>query len=135
MAKKLDPIISEFDTQEEADSYDAWFRRKVEQALNDPRPGIPHDEVMAQLRATIDAAAEAKKARGFEEESGAASDRLDPIVSEFETQEQADSYDRWFRQQVQAGIDDPRPRIPHDQVMSEMRAIIDAAIAKQKQRD
>ena len=57
--------------------------------------------------------------------------KLDPIISEFDTQEEADSYDAWFRETVQAGIDDPRPRIPHDQVMSEMRAIIDAATRRQ----
>ena len=127
MAKKLDPIISEFDTQEEADSYDAWFRAKVQASLDDPRPGIPHDEVMAQLRATIDAAAERKKAAGFEEESGAVSGKLDPIVSEFETQEQADSYDRWFRERVEKSLADQRPGIPHDQVMAELDAIIAAA--------
>ena len=132
MAKKLDPIISEFDTQEEADSYDAWFRAKVQASLDDPRPGIPHDEVMAQLRATIDAAAERKKAAGFEEESGAAPGKLDPIVSEFETQEQADSYDRWFRAKVQAGIDDPRQRVPHDQAMSRLRATSDRVAAQKK---
>jgi hypothetical protein len=49
---------------------------------------------------------------------------LSPIVSEFETEEQAASYDRWFRAQVQEAIDDPRPSIPHDQVMAEMREII-----------
>ncbi len=49
---------------------------------------------------------------------------LSPIVSEFETEEQATSYDRWFRSQVQEAIDDPRPSIPHDQVMAEMREII-----------
>lgn len=49
---------------------------------------------------------------------------LSPIVSEFETEEQAASYDRWFRAQVQASLDDPRPSIPHDQVMAEMDAII-----------
>ena len=49
---------------------------------------------------------------------------LSPIVSEFETEEQATSYDRWFRAQVQASLDDPRPSIPHDQVMAEMDAII-----------
>jgi hypothetical protein len=49
---------------------------------------------------------------------------LSPIVSEFETEEQAASYDRWFRAQVQASLDDPRPSIPHDQVMAEMREII-----------
>lgn len=51
---------------------------------------------------------------------------LSPIVSEFETEEQADSYDRWFRAKVQASIDDPRPNIPHEQVMAEMRALIES---------
>ncbi|POA76121.1 antitoxin [Pseudomonas sp. DP16D-R1] len=51
---------------------------------------------------------------------------LSPIVSEFETEEQAASYDRWFRAKVQASLDDPRPRIPHDQVMAEMRALIES---------
>ncbi|WP_117150152.1 stability determinant, partial [Pseudomonas coronafaciens] len=49
---------------------------------------------------------------------------LSPIVSEFETDEQAASYDRWFRLQVQASLDDPSPGVPHDQVMAEMDAII-----------
>ncbi|MDP3979402.1 MAG: antitoxin [Pseudomonas sp.] len=51
---------------------------------------------------------------------------LSPIVSEFETEEQAASYDRWFRAKVQASLDDPRPNIPHDQVMAEMRALIES---------
>lgn len=51
---------------------------------------------------------------------------LSPIVSEFETEEQAASYDRWFRAKVQASLDDPRPSIPHDQVMAEMRALIES---------
>lgn len=51
---------------------------------------------------------------------------LSPIVSEFETEEQAASYDRWFRAKVQASIDDPRPNIPHDRVMAEMRALIES---------
>lgn len=53
--------------------------------------------------------------------------QLSPIVSEFETDEQAASYDRWFRAKVQASLDDPRPSIPHDQVMGEMDEIIAAA--------
>lgn len=57
---------------------------------------------------------------------------LSPIVSEFETEEQAASYDRWFRAKVQASIDDPRPNIPHDQVMAEMRALIES---KRKAQD
>ena len=49
---------------------------------------------------------------------------LSSIVSEFETQAMADAYDMWFRAQVQKSIDDPRPSIPHDQVMSEVRALL-----------
>ncbi|MEG3133672.1 stability determinant [Rouxiella sp. T17] len=49
---------------------------------------------------------------------------LSPIVSEFETEEQASSYDRWFRAKVQAAIDDSRPGVAHDDVMAEMDAII-----------
>ena len=50
--------------------------------------------------------------------------KLDPLISEFETEEQASSYDHWFRAQVQAAIDDPRPDIPHDQVMAKMDALL-----------
>lgn len=48
-----------------------------------------------------------------------------PIVSEFETEEQAASYDRWFRAKVQASIDDPRPGIPHDQAMAEVEKVLE----------
>ena len=51
---KLTPIESEFATTEEAEAYDAWFRAKVETVLADPRPGIPHDQAMAKLRAIIE---------------------------------------------------------------------------------
>jgi hypothetical protein len=51
---------------------------------------------------------------------------LSPIESEFATPEEAAAYDRWFRAQVQEAIDDPRPSIPHDQVMARMRGIIEA---------
>ncbi|MGF6098603.1 type II toxin-antitoxin system RelB family antitoxin [Pseudomonas sp. 18175] len=50
---------------------------------------------------------------------------LSPIVSEFETEEQAASYDRWFRAKVQASIDDPRPSIPHDEAMAEVERILE----------
>lgn len=53
MSEKLDPLISEFETQEQADSYDRWFRKKVQDALDDKRPGIPHDEAMKRLRETL----------------------------------------------------------------------------------
>jgi len=51
---KLDPIVSEFDTDEDAAAYDAWFRQQVETALAETGPGIPHEQVMAEMRAIID---------------------------------------------------------------------------------
>jgi hypothetical protein len=58
---------------------------------------------------------------------------LSPIVSEFETEEQAASYDRWFRAKVQTSLTDPRPTIPHDEVMARMDAIIEAAEKSRQQ--
>ncbi len=52
---KLDPIVSEFDTVEDAEAYDIWFRAKVEASLADTRPTIPHDQVMAEIAALIEA--------------------------------------------------------------------------------
>ncbi|MEB0023549.1 stability determinant [Actimicrobium sp. CCI2.3] len=55
------------------------------------------------------------------------------MVSEFETEAQATSYDLWFPARVQASLDDPRPSIPHDQVMAEMDGII-AEVEKHSSR-
>jgi hypothetical protein len=51
----LSPIISEFETAEQAETYDAWLRTKVAASLADTRPPIPHDEAMARVRAIIEA--------------------------------------------------------------------------------
>jgi hypothetical protein len=51
----LSPIESEFASTEEAEAYDVWFRAKVQEALDDPGAPIPHDEVMAEMQAIIDA--------------------------------------------------------------------------------
>ncbi len=37
------------------ETYDDWFRRKVQEALDDPSPGVPHDQVMSEMRALVDA--------------------------------------------------------------------------------
>lgn len=58
--KKLDPIISEFETEEEATAYDAWLIARVERSIADPRPSIPHEKVMAEAEAII-AQAEARQ--------------------------------------------------------------------------
>ena len=51
---KLSPIESEFETTEEAEAYDRWFRAKIERALASTKPRIPHDEVMAKARKLLE---------------------------------------------------------------------------------
>lgn len=36
------------------DAYDAWFRAKVQEALDDSRPATPHVQVMQDAQAVID---------------------------------------------------------------------------------
>lgn len=36
------------------DAYDAWFRAKVQEALDDPRPAVSHQQVMDEAQAVID---------------------------------------------------------------------------------
>jgi len=50
----LSPIESEFASTEEAEAYDVWFRARVREAMDDPRPGVPHEQVMAEMQAIID---------------------------------------------------------------------------------
>ena len=48
-------------SRKEEREHDAWFRAEVEKALKDPRPGIPHDRVMREMRALIDRIAARKR--------------------------------------------------------------------------
>lgn len=50
----LDPLVSEFETQEQAASYDRWLLAKVEKARQSTKPLIPHDQVMAEARALLE---------------------------------------------------------------------------------
>jgi DNA-damage-inducible protein J len=36
------------------EAYDRWFRAKVEEALADTRPSVPHQDVMDEAQALID---------------------------------------------------------------------------------
>lgn len=36
------------------EAYDAWFRAKVQEALDDTRPAVPHQQVMDEAQALID---------------------------------------------------------------------------------
>ncbi len=47
--------------RKEEREHDAWFRREVEKALKDKRPGIPHEEVMRAVRQTIESVAARKR--------------------------------------------------------------------------
>ncbi|MNO02047.1 hypothetical protein D3C81_2223420 [compost metagenome] len=59
---KLSPIVSEFETDEQAASYDRWFRGKIQVALDDPRPAIPHDEAMAMVERMLEDKRKARRA-------------------------------------------------------------------------
>ncbi|MFW2829291.1 stability determinant [Sphingomonas sp. ID0503] len=51
---KLDPLVSEFATTEEAEAHDAWVRAKVARAIASDKPRVPHDQVVAEVRAIIE---------------------------------------------------------------------------------
>ena len=53
MSTVLSPIVSEFETIEQENSYNEWLRAKVAASLADPRPAIPHYEVMAKMEKII----------------------------------------------------------------------------------
>lgn len=46
--------LVEFDTEEQAASYDRWFRNKVEASRKDLRPSIQHEEAMARIAANLE---------------------------------------------------------------------------------
>lgn len=50
MTLKQTEISSE---HQQAEDYDRWFREQVQQALDDPRPALSHDEAMAKLEAML----------------------------------------------------------------------------------
>ncbi|ECT1023166.1 antitoxin [Salmonella enterica] len=61
MGTALSPIVSEFETAELEASYNEWLQAKVAASLDDPRPAIPHDEVMAEIDALINQIAAGKE--------------------------------------------------------------------------
>ena len=51
--------------------------------------------------------------------------KLSPIESEFATTEDAEAYDAWFRAKVARALASTKPRIPHDEVMAKVQAVLD----------
>lgn len=45
---KLDPIISQFETVQQAETYAKWVEDKVERVLNSESKPVPHEEVIAR---------------------------------------------------------------------------------------
>lgn len=39
--------------EQHSDAYSRWLAAELQAAIDDPRPSIPHEEVMAELNATI----------------------------------------------------------------------------------
>lgn len=60
MNTALSPLISEFDSTEQEANYTEWLRAKVAASINDLRPAVPHDEVMAEMDSLIDQIASEK---------------------------------------------------------------------------
>jgi len=57
----LSPIVSEFDSEEQAARYDVWLRAKVQASLDDKSPNIAHDEVMAEMKTRLAAKREKRR--------------------------------------------------------------------------
>jgi len=51
--KKLDPLISEFESAEAEAAYEKWLTARVGKSLADPRPSIPQADVAAGAEAII----------------------------------------------------------------------------------
>lgn len=98
----------EFASPEEAEEWDRRFRQQIQESLEDSSPTFPQEEVMAEMRALLEAKLKA---------SGP-------------TTEEAEAYDRWFRAKIQADLDDSSPTVPHEQVMEEMSALLADTLKK-----
>lgn len=56
----------------------------------------------------------------------------DPLVSEFPDSGAEASYEKWLIARVQKSLADPRPSVPHADVVAEAEAIIARAEARHK---
>jgi hypothetical protein len=53
VVNKYSPIVPEFESAEQEQSYLRWLTAKVGAARSDPRPPVPHDEAMARIRGRL----------------------------------------------------------------------------------
>jgi Arc/MetJ-type ribon-helix-helix transcriptional regulator len=45
----LDPAVSEFETAEQEAEHTAWIRAELQRRQADPRPPVPHDEIVRRM--------------------------------------------------------------------------------------
>jgi len=50
---------------------------------------------------------------------------MSPIESEFATSEDAEAHDAWVRAKVAAALASKAPTVPHDEVMAEVKRLLD----------
>ena len=50
-------------THASAAAYDKWVRQQVQEAIDDPRPPVAHDDVMKKAEARIEAMRKGKRAK------------------------------------------------------------------------
>lgn len=53
MSAQLSPIVSEFESEEQAARYNAWFRAKVQASLDDERPNVTHEHAMEVVKSRL----------------------------------------------------------------------------------
>lgn len=53
MNAMLSPIVSEFETEQQAQAYNAWFAAKVQEALSSKLPRLAHDAALAKVQAEL----------------------------------------------------------------------------------
>ncbi len=61
MPKHDSPGISRFETHEQAEQYERWFREKVEAAAASRQPITPQEDVIASARKIIESAKVSRK--------------------------------------------------------------------------
>jgi hypothetical protein len=77
----------------------------------------------------------------FEAAATATEQRPEMVIEDFmrsyveEHQKPETGHDEWFRSQVQAAVDDPRPGIPHDEMMQKAKALLDTLAADKLDRE
>jgi hypothetical protein len=53
MTKSISPLVSEFESEDQATSYTAWLQDKIKRSVEDTRPLVVHDQLMAELESII----------------------------------------------------------------------------------